>query len=251
MEKYFELKNKYTNYNIKAKMCLPKRKNGIKNIFIICHGFFSFKESTSAKTIARKLNDNNIAAISFDFPAHGESPVDASQLTIENCIYDIKTIEDYIKDNFKDTKMSIFGSSFGGYIILNKIIKDGSNFENIVLRAPAIDMKNIIINSLGKEEFEKFKKAGFIEAGFDRQVNIPYSFYLDLCNNDVLKQYNKKEKILIFHGVDDDTALIKDTYEFIKKDPQNIRLIAMDGVNHKMDIAELEFIADEMIKYMK
>lgn len=246
MNKYLELKNK-----IQVKMFMPEGE--AKNeIFIICHGFGSAKDGRTTEIMARKLNENNFIAVSFDFPGHGESKEPLEKLTVENCISYINEVFEYIKNEFKNCEISILATSFGAYVTINKLVQEDKNeFKNIVLRCPAIDMKNILINTLIKGNIDTFKAEGKIQGGFDGNKELEYSFYEDLCEHDILKTYNKKEKMLIIQGTEDDVAPIKDTYEFIKKDNENIKLISLEGVKHSMTNKEVEMVVDIMFKELK
>ena len=246
MNKCIELNNK-----IKVKMFIPDEEPKTE-MFIIAHGFGSAKDGRSTEIIARKLNENNFIAVSFDFPGHGESIEPIQKLTVDNCISYINDVYDYVKKEFPRHEVSILSTSFGAYITINKLIKEETNqFKNIVLRCPAIDMKNILINVLIKGDIEKFQKEGKIKAGFEGKQELTYSFYEDLCKHDILSTYNKKEKILILQGVEDDVAPIQDTYQFIKKDSENIKLIPLEGVKHKMTDEELEMLVDIILKEIK
>ena len=243
MIKYLELCNK-----IKVKLSIPEGKTRTE-VYIICHGFGSAKDGRSTEIMAHKLNENGFIAISFDFPGHGDSIEPIEKLTVENCISYINEVFEYVKNEFKNHEISILSTSFGAYVTINKLIKDKKNeFKNIVLRCPAIDMKNILINVLIKGNAERFKQEGKIKAGFEGQKELTYSFYEDLCEHDILKTYNKKERILILQGLEDDIAPIQDTYEFVKMDSENIRLIPLEGVKHKMTNEELEMLMSVIFK---
>lgn len=246
MNKVFDLNNR-----IKVKMFMPEGE-AKKEIFIIAHGFGSSKEGRSTEIIAKKLNDNNFIAVSFDFPGHGEAIESIEKLTVDNCISYIKEVCQYVKKEFENYEISIFATSFGAYVTINKLINEERNeFKNIVLRCPAIDMKNILIKVLINGDLEQFQKEGKIQAGFEKQKQLSYSFYEDLCKNDILKLYNKKEKILILQGTEDAVAPIKDTYEFVEKDKENIKLIPLEGVKHKMTNEEVEIVMDIVMREIK
>lgn len=243
MNRVLELNNR-----IKVKLFIPDGE-AKKEVFIIAHGFGSSKEGRSTEIIARKLNENNFIAVSFDFPGHGEAIEPIEKLTVDNCISYINDIYEYIEKEFENHEISILATSFGAYITINKLIKDDTNrFKNIVLRCPAIDMKNILVNVLINGKLDTFQKEGKIQAGFEKQKELSYSFYEDLCKNDVLKSYNKKEKILILQGTEDAVAPIKDTYEFVQKDSENIKLIPLEGVKHKMTNEEVEMVMNIVMK---
>ena len=246
MNKVFDLNNR-----IKVKMFMPEGE-AKKEIFIIAHGFGSSKEGRSTEIIAKKLNDNNFIAVSFDFPGHGEAIEPIEKLTVDNCISYIREVCQYLKKEFENHEISILATSFGAYVTINKLIDEERNeFKNIVVRCPAIDMKNILIKVLINGDLEQFQKEGKIQAGFEKQKQLSYSFYEDLCKNDILKLYNKNEKILILQGTEDAVAPIKDTYEFVEKDKENIKLIPLEGVKHKMTNEEVEIVMDIVMREIK
>ena len=246
MVRYLDINNK-----IKAKLFIPEKET--KNeVFIIAHGFGSSKEGRSTEIIARKLNENNYIAVSFDFPGHGESIEPIEKLTVDNCISYINDILEYVKNEFKNREVSILATSFAAFVTINKLIKEDKNqFKNIVLRCPAIDMKTIQLNMLAKGNAEKFNKEGNLEAGFEKKEELMKAFHEDLCENDILSRYNKKEKILILQGTEDDVAPIQDTYEFVEKDSENIKLILLEGVKHKMSNEEVEMLMDIVLEKIK
>ncbi|MDO5557204.1 MAG: alpha/beta fold hydrolase [Clostridia bacterium] len=233
--------NNYKDYLINIKEYIVKDS---KEVCILCHGFCSWKDSDSIVTVAKRLNKDGITAIALDFPCHGDSNLSPEYLRVENCISDIKVLEEYIKEKYKVDKISIFGVSFGAYIILNKVIREKKGYyKNIILRSPAIDMKNILINCLIKESINDFKKNRIVKAGHGGKKEVIYDFYEDLIKNDILKLYNKNERIVLIQGNIDDTAPIEDTYKFIKLD-KNLELIEMKNVNHRMTGIELDMVAN-------
>lgn len=222
-----------------------------KNFFIFCHGFCSKKESNSIEIVAKELLKNGITSISFDFPGHGESEQNISKLTIDVCISYINSVISYVKREFgPDVNISFYAISFGAYILLNKLINDKDDYSNIILRSPAINMKEILLKSLLKDSFSSYKQTGKARAGHNGEKEIPYSFLEDIEKNDLYKNYKEKRKMIIIQGTLDDTALIKDTYKFIMNKPE-IQLIEIKGLNHHMEPKEIKSITKKMMEVLK
>ena len=232
--KEVKFKLKSTNgYNISTKSYLPQESP--KEIIIAVHGFAGDKESSAISLLAKEMTKEGFGVVCFDFPGHGESEVEADKLTIDNCINDIISIEDYIKVKYdNEIKIDIFATSFGAYITLLKLFKYKTKYNKIVLRAPAIKMDEILKNTLLREPFDKFKERGFTKLGFERIMNIPFSFYEELKQNQILKIYKNSQKILIIQGTEDDVAPIKDTKELIDLDKANFELFEIQGADHRM-----------------
>ena len=236
-------------YNISTKFYLPESKP--KEIIIAIHGFGGDKESSTINLLAEKMLEEGFGLICFDFPGHGESEVEADKLTIDNCINDIISIEDYIKVKYNnEIEIDIFATSFGAYITLLKLFKYETKYNKIILRAPAIKMDEILKNTLLREPFDKFKERGFTKLGFERSMNIPFSFYEELKQNQILKLYKNNQKILIIQGTEDDVAPINDTKELINLDKSNFELFEIEGADHRMKkYGELEKALNKAKEY--
>lgn len=248
MEKNIDIYNKKEKCYVKAKMFYIEEMKINKQIFIFCHGFCSGKGSNSIKIVANKLLQYGIPSISFDFPGHIDSVQGTDKLTVDVSISYINAVVDYVKNKYGENfKISFFAISFGAYILLNKLIGDESEYNNIVLRSPAFNMKDVFINCLLKEPFEQYKKYGKAKTGHGGKIEMPYSFYEDLMNNDLYNNYHEKRKILIIQGSLDDTAPIEDTYRFIENRPE-MELIEIKNMKHHMEPEEIEIVAETMVK---
>ena len=232
---YINLKD--NNIEIPVKIFLPK--NTVKKIIIACHGFAGDKESSTIKDLAEEMVLKNIAVITFDFPAHGESKLDGKELTIENCIYNINTVYRYSKKF--NAPISLFATSFGAYVNLINIARNNNEFQEIVLRSPAIEMAKILKEVLLKESFSKYKENGYTILGFERKMKIPYSFYEELLNNNINKIYDNIEipKMHIIQGNKDEIAMIEDTIKFVENHKNQIELNIIDNGDHRMNSPEL------------
>ena len=232
---YINLKD--NNIEIPVKIFLPK--NTVKKIIIACHGFGGDKESSTIKDLAEEMVLKNIAVITFDFPTHGESKLDGKELTIENCIYNINTVYRYSKKF--NAPISLFATSFGAYVNLINIARNNNEFQEIVLRSPAIEMAKILKEVLLKESFSKYKENGYTILGFERKMKIPYSFYEELLNNNINKIYDNIEipKMHIIQGNKDEIAMIEDTIKFVENHKNQIELNIIDNGDHRMNSPEL------------
>ena len=60
--------------------------DGEKIVVIMAHGFGSAKEGFTPKFMNLGLKKAGIGFYGFDFPAHGDSPIDGDGLTVQRCI---------------------------------------------------------------------------------------------------------------------------------------------------------------------
>jgi len=236
------------NYKIPIKIYKPKN---VEKIIIACHGFGGDKESSAIELLAQKLINNNILVIAFDFPAHGESTASGEKFILKNCINDLIAVEGYIKQEYPQVPIGIFATSFGAYITLLKINKYSNNYFSIVLRAPAICMDEIFVNSIMRENMQEFKKRGYTVLGYEKELIVPYQYYEDLTNNKLFDIYNKNEELLIIQGTKDDMAPINDSIKFLENINTKGKIEKIEGADHRMKKeGELEKAINIAVKFI-
>ena len=102
-----------------------------------------------------------------------------------------------------------------------------------------------------QEDLQFFLKRGYTVLGFERKITIYKSFYKDLLNNKIIDLYNKKRKIFIIQGDQDNVAPIKDTIDFSKKNTPCIDLKILEGADHRMKKdGELEKVIEWSKQYL-
>ena len=107
---------------------------------IICHGFGSSKASPMVEALMQTLPQHGITAVAFDFPAHGDSPVDGAYLRVPYCIDDLETVEAWVRTILSKASIGYFGSSFGAYITLLRLGRDPVQGAKAFLRSAAVTM---------------------------------------------------------------------------------------------------------------
>ncbi len=235
---YFSIKNQY---EISCKIFLPDD-GRIDNVIIGVHGFAGDKESSMLETLAATFCLHNSAVLSFDFPAHGSSHVGEEMLTINNCKNDLCTVLEYVSNEYPNASKSIFATSFGGYITL--LCADKLANIPLVLRAPAITMPKVLLENVLKINANDFKTAKYIACGFERPINLPYSFYEDLMSQEVIGSKQIPLPILIIHGDCDDIVPLSDIEAF-SASQSDVSLKIISGADHRFkNEGEMEAIVN-------
>ena len=176
--------------------------------------------------------DDNTMTVALDLTGHGKSEVDGDYLTLDNCFNDILTVENYYKEKYPDANVDYFATSFGAYLLLLLISKKKCLYNCIVLRCPAIAMDKIFVNAILNDSLDEFEKNGYTIVGYERELKVNYSFYKELIDNQIFDIYQtNKNKILIIHGDQDDTAPITDSIAFMKK--YNTKMEIIKGADHR------------------
>ena len=243
-----QIKSK-NNYQIPIKEFKPDK---IEKIIIACHGFGGDKESSAIELLAQKLIKENIMVIAFDFPAHGESTAKGEEYLVKNCINDLISVEEYVKEKYPQKPIGIFATSFGAYVTLLKINQYSNNYFSIVLRAPAICMDKIFENSIIRENIKDFKNRGYTILGYEKELKVSYKYYEELKSNKLFEIYNKNEELLIIQGTEDDMAPIADSIRFIEEKNTKGKIEKIIGADHRMKKeGELEKAINIAVEYIK
>ena len=114
--------------------------DGQNQVAIVCHGFGSSKNSPMVQALDQTLPAHGIGVYSFDFPAHGESPVGEEGLRVPFCIDDLAEVEAHLLARNPQAEISYFASSFGAYITLLYLAQHPHRQRKAFLRSAAVTM---------------------------------------------------------------------------------------------------------------
>lgn len=223
---YFSI---HRDYEIKCKMFLPDNQN-MKSIIIGVHGFAGDKESSMLEQLAQTACLAETGLVCFDFPAHGESPVQEDKLTIENCKKDFLDVLNHFNSLYKNVDISIFATSFGGYITL--LCSDQLTDYPLVLRASAVTMPKVLLENVLEISAEEFQKTGTVTCGFERSINLPYGFYQDLMTQENIMEKVIHQRSLILHGDCDDIVPLSDILAFANRQ-EKVEVEIVHGADHR------------------
>ncbi|MBP3268696.1 MAG: alpha/beta fold hydrolase, partial [Ruminococcus sp.] len=213
-------------YIIKVKRYEPEKQ--ASSYILALHGFCGDMESSYIRKLGKLCTKQGIAVVAFNFPGHGTSDAD-DYFSLENCRKDMLAVIRYANSLYGvSSPAAICGTSFGGYITLLNLPKIPLSTD-IVLRAPAVNMKRSFEKFL--TDMYSFKKRGFEEMGFERKILVPYTFYTELENNNIL-EHNFDRDMLIVHGDHDDIVLPEDMQRFCIHNP-GVKLRVVSGGDHR------------------
>lgn len=235
------------DYTICCKLFAPDA-GAVSKVLIGVHGFAGDKESSMLRKLAAAVCKQGAALLCFDFPAHGESPVAEEQLTVQNCKADLQAVMAYASVRYPGAEKSIFATSFGGYITL--LCADAFPGVPLVLRAPAVTMPRLLLESVLKTSAEAFRNRETILCGFERPLRLPYTFFEDLAAQELLGENQVDAPVLIIHGDADDTVPLSDVQAFVKTQ-KRVTLEILHGANHRFkNPGEMEQIVELTKKHL-
>ena len=203
---------------------------------IIIHGFGSSKESPTAKMMTDILPLRGIAAVSFDFPAHGESPVNGDMLRLQNCINDLEAVENYMRENCPNAQIGYFGSSFGAYVTMNYLTQKPKAGAKVLMRSAAVNMPELFRNPT-EEQQAQYDAEGFVTLEYEsgRALHVYKDFADDLDQHDLFENFaadGAKMKMKMIHGTADETILFDKAKAFADK--YGIELMVIEDGDHRL-----------------
>jgi len=228
MEERITIKN---NQNQSLVGILYKPLKETSSVAIFCHGYRSDKSSSKVKPLAEKLNKGGIALFAFDFSGSGESDGKFEDTTITQYIFDLKCVIDYFS-KITD-KIALIGSSLGGLVVLNEVLKD-KRAKAVVLLSPLslFPSKNQEYN---ESRVKEWKQKGYSYTHSSRKGNmkINYSYYEDglkYSQNSFYKQI--KIPLLIIHGTADESVPFENSKR-LNQIIKNSTLLPLKGADHR------------------
>ena len=237
-------------YNIDCDANIP---TNATTVVIALHGFAGDKKSGCILSLKERVVQEGIGLITFDWPGHGESEVGGEELTVTNCLDDLDTVYQAIKQNYPSVKYIVtFATSFGGYLALLYHYEHPGAFHHVILRAPAIRMGTVLEHNIMTPEMkQEVVEKGYFDFGYERVMKVTQQFLDEVKKYDVVELYKGAicQDIDIIHGTRDDFVPISDSIQFCEE--HQIPLHKIEGADHRFkgpgQIEEIIEIADEII----
>lgn len=241
MERTIQLS--WENLQIPCKLYEPDF-DTVDQVIIGIHGFGGSKDSSVLRAVAEEMFFYRTATITFDFPGHGASSVAARELNLRNCRGCLMAVAEHAKALFPHVeKFCIFASSFGAYVALLSMdsLNEQLGTVKVVLRAPAVRMNKTFLKIARMGE-EQLLKAGRVICGYERKMEIPYSFYEELLKHNCVADYDMP--MMILRAELDDLVDAEDV-EFFRLLNGKSRMVTLSGAGHRFDHdGEMDMIVD-------
>ena len=158
----------------------------VRQVVIYGHGFGGHKETAAADRFAARYlaGHQDGAVLAFDWPCHGEDQ--KGTLRLADCSSYLNTVIRCARERLQAEELYAYATSFGGYLFLKYIREEGNPFQRIALRCPAVNMAEVLWNSImdleSRAELERGRTA---LVGFDRKLRISPAFVDSLCSADL------------------------------------------------------------------
>ena len=220
-------------------------------LVIICHGFQGTKTDRKYVKLARRLTEEGILVLRFDFEGCGDSEGDPKELTVEREVSDLNSaLRAVLKEcDINSKRIAFIGGSLGGTIVTYLVEKFKIPAKALVLLAPAFNQKELFENWYTKKEIKEIKDKGFLTKG---EKEIGKNYYLENKDKDysfTLSRFSLP--ILIIHGEKDEDVPLEFSEKLSQK-YKNITLKILSKANHKFnDFGSQEKLIKETVKWLK
>lgn len=228
--------NKKNGYKIP---CISEIPEDSEKIVIVIHGMCSSKESANATYLMDFLPERGIGVIAYDQPGHGDEDAASEELRVGNCIDSLRSVENYIKEEYPDAEICYFGSSFGGYILGLYLARRLNSGNKAFMRCAAVIFPQMILGDLDAEPDPDVMKVletkGYIEVelGIEKPARFTLGFFEDLKENDLLTLYDEAPpenvKLHFAHGQKDPVVPAGAVKAFAEKHGYPIDIIPDEG----------------------
>lgn len=217
---------------LKISCKLSEPEDVIRRVVLGVHGFGGSSKDVIQTGLAEEMSLFSSATVRFDFPAHGESPLDSSFLTVDNCITSLLAAAKFAKETYPRVEdLCVFATGFGAYITLLALeqLQALPGRIKLVIQTPAIRMDKTLLSMLGLTP-EELAARGSYTVQTERPFTVDLSFYQDLRGHSVLASYPMP--MLILQGERDDYIRTSDL-RFFRSLNDQARLVIIPGASHR------------------
>ena len=228
MEKSFVLT--HGELKIPCKFLAPE--SGIRRLVLSVHGLGGSTEDDIQKAIAEEMELFSSAVLRFDFPAHGQSPLDSAFFTLPCCRESLLAAARWLREQYPEVEdLCIFATGFGAYItlvVLEELLAMPGKVK-LVVQTPSVLMHETLLAIKGLTA-PTLEALGKITYRAERPFDVTYEFYKELKENIVLAA--QPIPMLILHG-EEDAYIREDAIQNFRRLNERSKLVIIPGASHR------------------
>lgn len=230
MERDFQLS--HGELKIPCKLSVPDY-GEVQRVVLGVHGLGGCTEDAIQVSIAEEMELFSSAVIRFDFPAHGQSPLDSRYFTLKNCVDTLLTVAGFARERFPSVEdLCIFATGFGAYVTLvslNRLVAMPGKVK-LVVQTPSVRMDETLLTMARVTEPTLRAMEKVTINARPRPFDVTYSLYEELRENVVLMEY--PIPMLILHGEEDSYIRMEDIRHFHSLNDSS-ELVIIPGASHR------------------
>lgn len=202
-------------------------------VVILVHGFAKTKSERKFVYLGRKLSQNGIASLRFDFSGCGDSGGKFEEMKISKQVEELNAAyRKLMKEKRIDKeKIGIFAHSLGT-VITSIFQLRYQKAKCLVLAAPALNQERLIKKWYKKSEIEKWKRKGYLDTEKFR-IGIGY---LEEAVDYTRILPEIKIPTLVLHGKKDEDIPKKIAQEtFLKIEAEEKKMVIIEETDHHFE----------------
>ena len=206
----------------------------VRRIVLGVHGFGGSSNDAIQVGISEEMELFYAATMRFDFPAHGDSPMDSDALTLSNCMESLLAAARYARQQLPEVEdLCIFATGFGAYVtllVLEDLLEMPGKVK-LVVQTPSLVMNQTLLamKNLTRETLWALDRVTF---NAPRPFDVTYAFYEELENH--LALVSHPIPMLILHGEDDAYIRMEHIQQFRRLN-EEARLVIIPGTSHRFE----------------
>ena len=210
---------------------------------LFAHCFTCTKDIKAAGIIARRLADQGIAVLRFDFTGLGQSDGEFANENFSSNVGDLVRAADFMEKNYAAPAILI-GHSLGGAAVLAAASEVPTATGVVTIGAPADPAHVVQHFTHAKDEIEAAGEAEVLLAG--RPFRIQKHFLEDISEQNLTpKIQNLKKALLVFHAPLDQTVGIDNATKIFVAAKHPKSFISLDDGDHLVsDTKDAAYIAE-------
>ena len=204
----------------------------VRRVVLGVHGIGGSAMDDIQTSLAEEMEFFSSAVYRFDFPAHGESPLDDRFFTLKNCREVLMAVANHAKESYPEVEdLCIFATGFGAYVTLTCLedMLDLPGKLRLVVQTPSVRMHETLL-AIKKISKATLRAMGRIRFNAARPFDVTYEFYKELEENMVMITY--PIPMLILHGESDSVIRMEDIQNFARINDQS-KLVIIPGTTHR------------------
>jgi len=204
----------------------------IQRIVLGVHGLGGSADDDIQTAIAEEMGFFSSATFRFDFPGHGESPLDSEDFTLDICRASLLAVAREARQRYPEVEdLCIFATGFGAYVTLLSLegLLEIAEDIRLVVQTPSVRMHETLLTMLGLSE-QTLRAMDRYVIPLPRPLTIYYNLYKQMKANIALTTH--PIPMLILQGQEDKYIRMDDIRQFHRIN-EGSKLVIIPGAGHR------------------
>lgn len=204
----------------------------IRRVVLGVHGLGGCAMDDIQVAIAEEMEMFYSASVRFDFPGHGENPLEGEDFNLDNCKNSLLAAASFAKERFPQVEdLCIFATGFGAYITflcMDELLELPGSIK-LVVQTPSVLMHETLLAMRGINE-TTFQAMGSITLRTPRPLLVTYRFFEDMMENVAMASYPLP--FLILSG-EADTHVRRQDIQRLRRINDGAQHVVIPGASHR------------------